>query len=113
MLHSDAGAFACVIPGCAEVATEAAAMMCDGHFASAPDALRARFLVALRRLSLLRDIWGDVQRYDAVVASGRYLKLAHATACAEEALDAAAQRLTLAVVAAQGRPVGDSERRCA
>ena len=113
MLHSEASAFACVIPGCAEVATEATAAMCGIHFASAPDPLRTRFRTALRRLSLLRDIWGDGPRYDAVVASGRYLKLAHATACAEEALDVAAQRLALAVVAAQGRPVRDGERRCA
>ena len=113
MSQSDARAFACVTPGCAEMGAEAAAGMCEAHFASAPDSTRARFITAFRRVSLLRDIWSDGERYDAVVASGRYLKLAHATACAEEALDAAAQRLALAVVAAQGRPVRDGERRCA
>lgn len=111
MLNSDASASVCVIPGCAEAVAEATAAMCDVHFACAPHAARARFFAALRRVSFLRSIWSDGERYDAVVASGRYLKLSHATACAEEALDAAAQRLTLAVVAAQGRPMRDSERR--
>lgn len=110
MLLEDARTFACLIPGCPEVGAEATAAVCGPHFASAPGPARARFLATWRRVASLRDIWRDGERYDAVVASGRYLKLAHATACAEEALDAAARRLTLAVVAAQGQPAGLSER---
>ncbi|MFN3888794.1 MAG: hypothetical protein ACK4MV_00245 [Beijerinckiaceae bacterium] len=69
--------------------------------AMAPEIHRRRFVSVVRRLRALRDIWNDPGRYDSVVASGRYLKLAHATCCAEEALDAAAQRLTLAILAAR------------
>lgn len=78
---------------------------CDEHMAMAPANHRQRFLTVVRRLQSLRVIWNDEARYDAIVADGRYLKLAHATCCAEEALDMAARRLTLAILAAQAHPV--------
>lgn len=78
---------------------------CDQHIAMAPDVHRRRFLSVVRRLRALRDIWNDEARYESVVASGRYLKLAHATGCAEEALDVAAHRLTLAILAAASSAV--------
>ncbi|MBX9758363.1 MAG: hypothetical protein K2Y29_06265 [Beijerinckiaceae bacterium] len=97
--------FTCAIPGCHSPAAQLSddgAGVCDDHFAMAPLSQRMRFLTVVRRLRALRQIWSDEERYDAVVASGRYLKLAHATFCAEEALDAAASRLTLAILASQG-----------
>ncbi len=81
----------------------------------APANHRQRFLTVVRRLQSLREIWNNEARYDAIVADGRYLKLAHATCCAEEALDIAARRLTLAILAAQAHPVaatrGDLRKR--
>lgn len=96
--------FTCAIPGCQQHAArtpDGADGFCDQHFAMAPRAHRQRFLTVVRRLQSLREIWNDEASYDNVVASGRYLKLAHATCCAEEALDMAARRLTLAILAAQ------------
>lgn len=96
--------FTCAIPGCqqhADRTPDGADGFCDQHFAMAPQAHRQRFLTVVRRLRALRDIWNNEASYDSVVASGRYLKLAHATCCAEEALDMAARRLTLAILAAQ------------
>ena len=97
--------FSCAIPGCetpAEQLPDGGAGTCDAHFAMAANIHRVRFLTVVRRLRTLRQMWTDESRYDSVVASGRYLKLAHATCCAEEALDAAARRLTLSILAAQG-----------
>ena len=110
-------AYNCAIPGCKQPADklpDGAAGFCSDHLAMAPASQRERFLTVLRRLRSLRDIWSDEARYDAIVASGRYLKLAHATCCAEEALDMAAQRLTLAIIAAQNSAsYGTSLRRIA
>jgi hypothetical protein len=94
----------CAIPGCRRPALglpDGANGFCDEHVAMAPDAHRRRFLSVVRRLRFLREIWSDEGRYANIVANDRYLKLAHATCCAEEALDAAAQRLTLSILAAQ------------
>ena len=94
----------CAIPGCQQPAArmpDGAHGFCDQHMALAPQAHRRRFVTVVRRLQALRAIWNDEANYDNVVASGRYLKLAHATCCAEEALDMAARRLTLAIIAAQ------------
>jgi hypothetical protein len=46
----------------------------------------------------LQTFWDDETAYDSVVASGRYLKLAHASCCAEENEEAARQSLLLAVL---------------
>jgi hypothetical protein len=83
--------------------------VCEHHFAMASNIHRTRFLSVVRRLRMLREIWSDEARYDQVVASGRYLKLAHATCCAEEALDMAARRLTLSILAAQASGAASSQ----
>lgn len=96
--------FSCAIPGCREPARlmpDGAPGVCEAHISMAPEAQRQRFLTIIRRLRVLRDMWNDEARYDQIVASGRYVKLAHATCCAEEALDEAAHGLHLAIDAAQ------------
>ena len=96
------GTFTCAITGCQHPAArqpDGGDGFCDEHMAMAPETHRRRFHSIVRRLSALREIWNDEARYDSVVASGRYLKLAHATCCAEEALDAASQRLKLSILA--------------
>lgn len=98
------GHITCAIPGCRRPAArmpDGSDGFCDDHMAMAPANHRQRFLTVVRRLQGLREIWNNEARYDAIVADGRYLKLAHATCCAEEALDTAAQRLTLAILASQ------------
>jgi hypothetical protein len=103
--------FTCALPGCQEPAEplpDGGAGVCEHHFAMASNAHRTRFLSVVSRLRVLREIWSDEARYDRVVASGRYLKLAHATCCAEEALDIAARRLTLSILAAQAGGAGSS-----
>lgn len=102
------GHLTCAITGCQQSAArmpDGSDGFCDQHLAMAPANHRQRFLTVVRRLQMLRNIWNDEARYDAIVADGRYLKLAHATCCAEEALDMAARRLTLAILAAQVHPV--------
>ena len=96
--------FSCAIPGCRQPATrmpDGSAGICEPHLSMTPDAQRLRFLTIIRRLNVLRGMWNDEARYDQIVASGRYVKLAHATCCAEEALDQAAHGFHLAIVAAQ------------
>lgn len=109
----ESSVFACVVPGCFDRRAQPGSAICVAHFAQASAPARVRFLTALRRVSALRAIWNDPSRYDRVVASGRYLKLVHASALAEDALDVAAQTLTLAVIAAQARPYLPADRRSA
>jgi len=71
--------------------------MCRHHLAMADPALRMRFEVALARLAQVQSYWDDDDRYEKVVASGRYLKLANATGWATEAAEAAWDRLKLDV----------------
>lgn len=72
--------------------------LCADHAAMAPFALRARLSRATRRRVFLQTFWDNEAAYDSIVASGRYLKLAHASCCAEENEDAARQSLLLAVL---------------
>ena len=72
--------------------------LCPDHAAMAPFALRARLSRAGRRRAFLQTLWDDEAAYDSIVASGRYLKLAHASCCAEENEEAARQSLLLAVL---------------
>lgn len=108
--------FTCAIPACRQPAArlpDGSRGFCDEHIGMASDLHRRRFLTVVRRLRVLRNIWNDEARYESVVASGRYLKLAHATCCAEEALDAAAQRLTLVILAAGSSAAAGELRRSA
>lgn len=73
-------------------------ILCAEHAALAPAALRARLSRASRRRLFLQTLWDNEAAYDAIVASGRYLKLAHASCCAEENEEAARQSLLLAVL---------------
>lgn len=101
------GHFTCAITGCQQPVMrmpDGSDGFCEEHMAMAPANHRQRFLTVVRRLQSLREIWNNEARYDAIVADGRYLKLAHATCCAEEALDTAAQRLTLAILASKAHP---------
>lgn len=112
------GHLTCAITGCQHPAArmpDSSDGFCDEHMAMAPANHRQRFLTVVRRLQSLREMWNDEARYDGIVADGRYLKLAHATCCAEEALDMAARRLTLAILASQAHaavaPQGDVRLR--
>jgi hypothetical protein len=54
---------------------------------------RERKLRAEKRLRALRALWDDPERYDRIVASGRYLKLCALLQFASEAVERASGRL--------------------
>ena len=53
---------------------------------------RARLLTASSRLSKILSFWLDDKTYRKIVASGRFLKLSHATRCAYDNLEASARK---------------------
>jgi hypothetical protein len=65
----------------------------------AASARRRRMLSMQRRAAIIEGLWADPVRYDAVVASGRYLKLAHAKLCVDEAMGTATERFMLSIYA--------------
>lgn len=97
---------ACAVAGCRRPAVPQGANLpgfCEEHLAALSPAIRARLAATARRLVFLRGLWDDEVQYETIVASGRYLKLVHATACAEEAQEAACNRAALDAMAAQSR----------
>ncbi len=86
----------CANPGAA--LDGACLVLCADHAAMAPLALRARLSRASARRRFLQTLWDNEAAYDSIVASGRYLKLAHASCCAEENEEGARQSLLLAVL---------------
>ena len=76
--------------------------LCEAHARRLAPAMRARLARAARRRARLQAYWDDEAAYDAVVASGRYMKLAHASCCAEEHEEAARQSALLALLLAEG-----------
>jgi len=99
----------CEAPRCAvpAFAVEGATLhLCARHAQAVPEPLRAR----------LQAYWDDEAAYAALVASGRYLKLAHASCCAEEHEEAARQSALLAILLAEGTQTDaapDAPRRIA
>jgi len=83
--------------------------LCEAHARMLAPALRARLARAARRRARLQAYWDDEAAYDAVVASGRYMKLAHASCCAEEHEEAARQSALLALLLAEGSGVPEQE----
>lgn len=93
----------CCLPGCKTKASvswpvDVAEPMCASHLAMADARYRARFEQALSRLAKIESFWDDEEKYDQVVESGRYLKLANATGWANEFVEAAWARLKLDVL---------------
>lgn len=93
---------ACQFPGCAQPAMGGdwtAPEVCAGHLAMAASSHRRRMISVQRRSAFIETLWADPARYDAIVASGRYLKLAHAKQCVDEAMGAATERFMLSIYA--------------
>ena len=93
----------CCVPGCTTDGrvhwpVDIAEPMCAQHLALADPTFRVRFEQALSRLARIESFWDDEGKYDQVVASGRYLKLANATGWANEVVEAAWGRLKLDVL---------------
>ena len=63
---------------------------------SMPDAARARKAQTARRLDWVRDRWNDDAYFEAVVSSGRYLKLCNLLEWAETLDGDAALRVSCA-----------------
>ena len=93
---------ACQFPGCAQPAMGGdwtAPDVCAGHLAMAASSHRRRVMSMQRRSAFIETLWADPARYDAIVASGRYLKLAHVRQRAEESMGAATERFMLSIYA--------------
>lgn len=93
----------CCIPGCARLAVDDGVRppgegLCDVHWLVASPRLRTRLQSALRRCERLENVWSDVQRYDAVVETGRYLKLCDATQAVMDQTDSAWTRVKLDIL---------------
>jgi hypothetical protein len=97
----------CCVPGCQRAAARQAVasigdQLCEHHLSLATPRQRLRLDVTTRRLARVEGFWENEADYDAIVASDRYLKLAHATSCAIDAAEAALNSLKLSVLAAEG-----------
>ncbi len=95
----------CEVPRCGEEGAPLAGStlhVCAHHGQAIPPVLRARLGRAARRRARLQAYWDDEAAYEAVVAAGRYMKLAHASCCAEEHEEAARQSALLALLLTQG-----------
>ena len=93
---------ACQFPGCAQPAVGGdwtAPEVCARHLALAASDQRRRMMSMQRRSAVIEALWADPIRYDAIVASGRYLKLVHAKQCADEAMRAATERFMRSIYA--------------
>ncbi len=54
-------------------------LFCESHLDLASEAALQRKRQMQKRLAFVQDLWNDADRFDAVVASGRYLKLCNLT----------------------------------
>jgi hypothetical protein len=54
-------------------------LFCEHHLDLASEASLQRKRQMQRRLAFVQDLWNDADRFDAVVVSGRYLKLCNLT----------------------------------
>ena len=54
-------------------------LFCESHLDLASEAALRRKQQMQKRLAFVQDLWNDADHFDAVVASGRYLKLCNLT----------------------------------
>ena len=90
----------CCIPGCVSLADmddapDVAELLCENHYLQSDPIMRLRLVQLQSRLALVESYWDDVEKYDQVVASGRYLKLANLTGWVSEAIEEVWNRLKL------------------
>ncbi|HUZ66753.1 MAG TPA: hypothetical protein VMU56_03725 [Beijerinckiaceae bacterium] len=92
----------CCIAGCSRPATQDSGLeeeaLCAAHSAAASPYLRARFASTMRRRTQIENLWSDAARYEAVVESGRYLKLCDVTQAVLEQTDSAWIRMKLDII---------------
>jgi len=75
-------------------------LFCETHLDLASLETRRRKEQMQRRLAFVQDIWNDADRFDAIVASGRYLKLCNLTEWISDYDDRATARLRNEILAA-------------
>ena len=93
----------CCIVGCSRPASDddlrhPDEAVCAEHARVSSLVLQGRLRTTLRRRDRLESVWADQGRYDAVVESGRYLKLCDATQAAMDNVDSAWIRLKLEII---------------
>ncbi len=91
-------------------------MMCDDpelffenhlHLANPASVQRKRQMQG--RLAFVQDLWNDAERFDAIVASGRYLKLCNLTEWVSDYDERAWMRIRNEILASQRRTPAQSE----
>lgn len=96
----------CCIAGCSRPVVDDGSCpldegLCAPHVGAASPRLRARLQTAIRRRDRLESVWADPRRYEAVVETGRYLKLCDATQAVLDQTDSAWMRVKLDIVLAE------------
>ena len=75
-------------------------LFCESHLHLASEAALQRKRQMQKRLAFVQDLWNDAERFDAVVASGRYLKLCNLTEWISDHDERAWERVKSEILAA-------------
>ncbi|HEY5226367.1 MAG TPA: hypothetical protein VIJ06_06205 [Methylovirgula sp.] len=76
-------------------------IFCEANLNLASDAAVQRKQQMQRRLAFVQDLWNDADRFDKIVASGRYLRLCNLTEWISDSDERAWERLKTEVLAAR------------
>jgi hypothetical protein len=82
----------CLILGCASAAG-GGTLFCHMHGSVVEKKLGARVASLSKRREILRTFSAQDERFNQVLESGRYLKLAHAICCVDEAIDLSVEHM--------------------
>jgi hypothetical protein len=78
---------------------------CENHLDLASQAAVQRKDQMQKRIAFVQDLWNDADRFDNVVASGRYLKLCHLTEWISEYDERAWERVKSEILAVRQKIV--------
>jgi hypothetical protein len=76
-------------------------LFCEANLNLASDAAVQRKQQIQRRLAFVQDVWNDAERFDRIVASGRYLRLCNLTEWISDSDERAWERLKTEILAAR------------
>jgi hypothetical protein len=76
-------------------------VFCEANLNLASEATLRRKEQMQRRLSFVQDLWNDAERFDKIVASGRYLRLCNLTEWISDGDEHAWERVKAEVLAAR------------
>ncbi|MGB8276583.1 MAG: hypothetical protein WCF20_01415 [Methylovirgula sp.] len=87
--------------GAFDISCEDLDLFCESHLDLASDAAVQRKQQMQRRLAFVQNLWNDSDRFDGVVASGRYLKLCNLTEWISDYDERAWERVKSEILAAR------------